>query len=51
MAHSPHRQWKGCPICKPHKDKRLGDGERAPYSVVRKLGRRRRRYNRRDLGE
>jgi hypothetical protein len=19
MAHSPHRTWKGCPLCKPHK--------------------------------
>jgi hypothetical protein len=50
MAHSPHRRWKGCRLCKPHKDKRLGDGERAPYAVARRAGGRR-RYSRRAVGD
>ena len=24
MAHSPHRQRKGCPLCKSHKNRRNG---------------------------
>ena len=42
MAHSPHRNWKGCPVCKPWKDNRLGRAYREPWAVLRKLGKRRR---------
>ncbi|MBO2461561.1 hypothetical protein [Actinomadura violacea] len=41
-SHSPHRRWKGCPICKDHKDDRHGDAVRMPWPVLKKMGRRRR---------
>lgn len=50
MAHSPHRQYKGCQLCKPHKDRRLGRAAREPWSVLRKLGKAR-RINRGYLGD
>lgn len=50
MAHSPHRQHKGCPLCKPHKSKRQGRSVREPWPVLRTLGKRR-RVRRRDLGD
>ncbi len=50
MAHSPHRQQKGCPLCKPHKNRRDGQAVRKPFSELRKLGKRR-RVSRRDLGD
>lgn len=50
MAHSPHRRHKGCRICTPHKDLRLGRGEREPWRVIRALGKRR-RLTHRDLGD
>jgi hypothetical protein len=42
MAHSPHRRWKGCQLCKPYKFRDLGQAERKPWSELRKLGKRRR---------
>ncbi len=42
MAHSPHRQWKGCRVCKPGKDRRNGRAAREPWAVLRQLGKRRR---------
>jgi hypothetical protein len=50
MAHSPHRQWKGCPLCKMHKHKGNGDAERAPWAVRRQLGMKR-RMSRHDSAE
>ncbi|MBB4735614.1 hypothetical protein [Micrococcus cohnii] len=50
MAHSPHRQHKGCRICSPHKDRRAGRATRDPWPVLRRLGKKR-RVSRRDLGE
>jgi len=50
MAHSPHRQHKGCQLCKPHKNRRNGRAVRDPWPVLRKLGKRR-RISRRDLGD
>jgi hypothetical protein len=38
--HSKHQ--KGCPLCKPHKDQRLGQAERVPTSVLRMLGKKKR---------
>lgn len=42
MAHSPHRRWKGCALCKPYKTRGYGRAQRDPWPVVRKLGRKRR---------
>ncbi len=39
---SPHVAWKGCRLCKPHKDRRAGQAVRQPWSVLRQVGRRRR---------
>lgn len=50
MAHSPHRQWKGCRTCRPHKDRRLGRAWREPWPVLRTLGKLR-RISRHDLGD
>lgn len=48
MAHSSHKRQKGCGLCKPHKNDRYGDTERAPFSVRRQIGVGR-RWNRRDI--
>ncbi len=48
MAHSSHKRWHGCHMCKFHKDTRLGDTERTPVNVRRKLGVAR-RWNRNDI--
>lgn len=48
MAHSPHRRWKGCALCKMHKHRGNGDAVRAPWSVMRKVGKKR-RWNRHDV--
>jgi hypothetical protein len=48
MAHSPHRQYKGCQLCKPHR--RDSRAARDPWPVLRKLGKRR-RLGRNDLGD
>lgn len=50
MAHSPHRQHKGCQLCKPHKNRRNGRAVREPWTVLRKTGKRR-RVRRRDIGD
>ena len=42
MAHSPHRRWKGCPVCKPTKARGVGRAPRDPWPVARKLGLKRR---------
>jgi hypothetical protein len=50
MARTSGRRWKGCRLCKPHKDARNGDAYRMPVSVARKAyGGRLRRLNRHDL--
>ncbi|MHA7132660.1 hypothetical protein [Oerskovia turbata] len=48
MAHSPHRRWKGCRVCSPHKIRGLGDVARLPFRDLRKIGRKR-RWNRHDV--
>ncbi|WP_200944555.1 hypothetical protein [Geodermatophilus sp. Leaf369] len=50
MAHSPHKQWKGCRVCRPHKDRRLGRSHRDPFRELRKLGTLS-RVSRQDLGD
>jgi len=50
MAHSPHRQHKGCQLCKPHKNRRNGRAAREPWSVLRKVGKKR-RLSRGDLSD
>lgn len=40
MAHSPHRRWKGCPMCDIHLDE--GQAVRTPWKTIRKLGKKRR---------
>lgn len=50
MAHSPHRQHKGCQLCKPHKNRRNGRAVREPWAVLRTIGKKR-RVSRRDLGD
>ena len=50
MAHSPHRQHKGCQLCKPHKNRRNGRAAREPFRVLRQVGKRR-RLSRGDLGD
>jgi len=45
VKQSPHKRWKGCPICKPGKFKSQGDVHRTPWPVLRKLGVKR-RYSR-----
>lgn len=47
MAHSPHRSWRGCAMCKPNKRRGAGRATREgagqdPARVNRKLGRNRR---------
>lgn len=49
MAHSPHKNWKGCRVCKPHKMRGRGRAFRDPWPVLRKLGMKR-RVTRNDLG-
>jgi hypothetical protein len=50
MAHSPHRRWKGCPVCKPVKFKDAGRAVREPWPVLKKIGKKR-RVRRGDLGD
>jgi hypothetical protein len=50
MSHSPHRRWKGCAMCKPHKFRENGQAERQPFAVLRKIGKKR-RVERKDLGD
>ena len=52
MAHSPHRSWRGCPMCKPFKRRGVGRASswsgKDPARVNRRLGRNR-RGKRRDI--
>lgn len=41
MAHSPHRNWRGCAMCK-HWKIRGKNKEKAPWAVRRQLGQKRR---------
>lgn len=50
MAHSPHKNWKGCRLCKPHKLRANGRAVRDPWAALRKIGKRR-RVSRGDLGD
>jgi hypothetical protein len=49
MAHSSHRNYKGCQLCKPHKNRLNGRAVREPWAVLRTIGKKR-RVRRRDLG-
>lgn len=50
MAHSTHRRWKGCQLCKPQKFRDLGQAKRKPVGELRRIGKRR-RVSRHDLGD
>lgn len=51
MARTSSRRWKGCRLCKPHKDARNGDSWRMPRSAVRQFPTRNgKRVSRRDVG-
>ncbi|MFE6745994.1 hypothetical protein ACFVGM_09095 [Kitasatospora purpeofusca] len=50
MAHSPHRRRKGCGVCRPWQIRGNGPARRAPWPVLRKIGKRR-RLGRHDLGD
>lgn len=50
MAHSPHRRWRGCRVCKPYKIRGAGRAYKEPMPLMRKLGKRR-RITRHDLGD
>jgi hypothetical protein len=50
MAHSPHKNWRGCPMCKPHKRRGRGRAVRDPWQAVKATGRKR-RIRRGDLGD
>lgn len=50
MAHSPHRRWKGCPVCKPSKFKDHGRAVRDPFRYLRWLGKKK-RVSRHDIGD
>ncbi|HTU38915.1 MAG TPA: hypothetical protein VMF35_13030 [Acidimicrobiales bacterium] len=47
---SPHAQWKGCRLCKPHKHRAHGQAVRKPIPELGRLGKRR-RVARHDLGD
>ncbi|MCU6482667.1 hypothetical protein [Arthrobacter sp. A2-55] len=42
MAHSPHRRYRGCTICRPHQWHGQGRPAKSPWAVNRKIGRKRR---------
>lgn len=48
MPRTSNRRWKGCPLCKMHKHAGHGDAARAPWAVLRKVGKKR-RWNRHDV--
>jgi hypothetical protein len=50
MSHSPHKNWKGCAMCKPHKIRGHGRAQREPWAVLKKIGKRR-RVSRGDIGD
>lgn len=35
---SPHKSWKGCALCKPHKNKLASYANRTKFTYLRKLG-------------
>lgn len=39
---SPHKTWKGCQLCTPHKDRAQGQAVRKPLAELRSLGKTRR---------
>jgi hypothetical protein len=45
---NPRKRQKGCGLCSPHKFKGHGDTIRVPWSVVRKIGKKR-RWNRNQI--
>ena len=47
---SPHKTWKGCQACKPHKNWAYGQAACKPLSELRRLGKSR-RVSRHELGE
>ena len=47
---STHVTWKGCPLCKPHKNRAHGQAVRKPMPELRRLGKRR-RVSRHELGD
>jgi hypothetical protein len=47
MSTSPHKNWKGCAMCKPHKNRAAPRKHRDPVPVARKMGKR--NYARHDL--
>jgi hypothetical protein len=48
MPRTSTRRWKGCQLCKPHKNASHGDSERMPWTVARKFGKKR-RASRKDI--
>jgi hypothetical protein len=50
MSTSPHKNWKGCAMCKAHKIRGQGRRQRDPFRVARKLGAGR-RFNRKSIGD
>lgn len=48
MARTSSRRWKGCRLCRPHKNAGHGDAARAPFRVNRQVGKKR-RWNRHDV--
>jgi hypothetical protein len=50
MAHSPHRTWKGCPHCKPHKRHGASPAHKKSLAELRVIGKIR-RVTRHDLGD
>lgn len=48
MPRTSNRRWKGCQLCKAHKHAGHGDAVRMPWSVVKKIGKKR-RVSRRDV--
>jgi hypothetical protein len=49
MARTSSRRWKGCRLCKPHKNARHGDAVRMPAAALRQMGGRTRRVSRREV--
>lgn len=50
MARTSTRRWKGCQLCKPHKNAAHGQSERKTWRELRTLGKKR-RVSRHDLGD
>lgn len=50
VSQSPHKNWKGCALCKPNKIRGRGRAYREPWQAVKATGRKR-RIRRGDLGD